>query len=380
MRQLAVSVGWLFAALAAAYVAIRFLLPYVIPFVLALGLTAAIEPLVRWGTRTLRLPRGVLVVAALSAAVALLFVGASIALARLFVEVRDLYDALPAWYARSGDDLNRWLAEVQRYSAGLPDWARTALEENRSSVYRWLSALLGRALEGLQRIPQAVTVVAVTLLATFFMSRDWPEISRALWGLVPGHWRARLAGAQADMVLGSWGFFKAQLQLAALTALLMAAGLWLLGSPYALTLGLVGGLLDLIPMVGPTVVLGPWALYLILTRQGADAVGLLVLLAAVLGIRQAVEPRVISRQIGVHPLATLIAVYLGVQLFGMAGFIVGPLVAVMLKTLVRAGLLPGLGSAVPPDHRSGSPPGAGPDAPSGRRPPGGRGRPVGPGR
>lgn len=361
MRQLVLSLLLLGAALAAMVVGIRYLLPYVIPFVLALVLAAAIEPLVGWGMRALRLPRGAMVLVALAAAVAVLFGLFTAGMARLFVEVRELYDALPGWYERSGDELNRWLEAAQRYSAGLPDWARSALEENRATVYRSLSAALGRALDALQRVPQAVAVVAVTLLATFFLSRDRPQLSQALWNTVPGHWRGRLAGAQADVLLSAWGFFKAQLQLAGITGVLVAAGLWLLGSPFAVTLGLVAGVLDLIPMVGPTVVLGPWIAYLAAGGRTGEAAALAVLLAAVLLIRQAVEPRVISRHIGLHPLATLIAIYVGVQLFGLTGFVLGPLVAIMLKAMVRAGLFPGLSPAAPP------PPPAGPAGAARRR-------------
>jgi len=300
------------------------------------------------------------VAVSLAAAVGILTVVVGLGAARLFDEVRELStEALPEFHRRSGELLEQLAARARLVSDSLPDWVRTAVEENWAGLYRLLSHGLEGLLRWLQRVPQWLAVAAVSLLASFFISRDRQLLRENAVRLVPDSWRRQLAGAKAEVLVASWGFVRAQVILMALTGLLTFLGLSAVGSPYALTLGLICGVLDLLPLVGPTAVFLPWIGYHALAGSPAFAVKLAVVYVVVVGIRQAVEPRVVGGRIGLHPLLTLFSVYLGIQLFGAAGFFLGPLLAIVLKALVRSGLVPLTGT--------GGPPGSHPPRPGPRR-------------
>ena len=70
------------------------------------------------------------------------------------------------------------------------------------------------------------------------------------------------------------------------------------------------------------------------------AIGLIIIYVVVLVTRQFLEPKVLGKQIGIHPLATLMSIYIGLQIFGIFGFIIGPVLMVIIKALQNANVLP----------------------------------------
>jgi predicted PurR-regulated permease PerM len=98
-------------------------------------------------------------------------------------------------------------------------------------------------------------------------------------------------------------------------------------------------IIDFIPIIGSIVILGPWALFHLLTGDLAMGTQLAILAAVLLIIRRTVEPKVMGTHIGLSPLATLIAMYLGLKLIGILGFIIGPLLVIAFNSAKEAGLI-----------------------------------------
>ena len=117
---------------------------------------------------------------------------------------------------------------------------------------------------------------------------------------------------------------------------LVIIGLLLLRVPYAVTIGLLIGLVDLLPYLGTGAVFVPWILYAVVDGSYAFAFGLAVLFGIIVIARQLAEPKIYSSSIGLNPLATLIAIFVGLKLFGIVGLIVGPALLVIAFSLHRA--------------------------------------------
>ena len=96
-------------------------------------------------------------------------------------------------------------------------------------------------------------------------------------------------------------------------------------------------LVDILPVLGVGTVLVPWGLLELLRGETGTGTGLLVLCAVMMLARQLLEPRIVGKSIGLHPLATLFAAYAGLQLFGLAGMLLGPAVALLVKGWVVPG-------------------------------------------
>lgn len=122
--------------------------------------------------------------------------------------------------------------------------------------------------------------------------------------------------------------------LVSLTGLESLIGLTILGVSYAHLLALTVAFFDFLPILGPGTFYIPWSIWMFLSGNIRLGIGLLILYAIIVVVRQLLEPKVIGQSIGLHPLATLIALYFGFTLLGVWGLILGPAIAIAYKAFV----------------------------------------------
>lgn len=320
---------------------------YVLPFVLAAGLAVLLLPVARWLERQ-GAPPGLAATLSLAGGMALLFAVFGGVLAVAIRELGHLGRMLPAYLVRWERLVDGWLRRWGEVRSGLgltPD----GLNGQLSGLTRVLEATVRHLLGWLIALPDGILVLLVALVAVFFLLRDRAVIGRWAEGCLPGPVGGRMRPFEMEVAAGTLGFVRAQATLVAITAVTTMAGLWLIGSRYALLLGILAGLLDLIPFLGPTALLLPWAGVLAMTGDMLGAAKLLAVLVSAALVRQTVEPRIIGQNTGLHPLVALVAFYAGVRLFGPAGFIIGPISAVV----IRAGARLLLGPPPAPTGRTG---------------------------
>jgi sporulation integral membrane protein YtvI len=207
-----------------------------------------------------------------------------------------------------------------------------------STVGSFIQNLFGNIPVILSWFPNAATVLIFSLLATFFISKDWDRLSAIGSRLVPE--KAKTSGRTVfvDLKKALFGFLKAQLTLISITTVIILIGLLILRVDYAITIALITGIVDIIPYLGTGLVFVPWIIYQIIAGNMALAIGLGILYILVLVQRQIMEPKILSSNIGIDPLATLISLFVGFKLIGFLGLIVGPVTLVIISTLYRANI------------------------------------------
>jgi sporulation integral membrane protein YtvI len=185
-------------------------------------------------------------------------------------------------------------------------------------------------------LPNAATVLIFSLLATFFISKDWYRLSTLGSKILPEKAKSSSRSVFIDLKKALFGFIKAQLTLISITTVIILIGLLILRVDYAITIALLTGIVDIIPYLGTGAVFVPWIIYVAIGGNMGLALGLGVLYIIVLVQRQIMEPKILSSNIGLDPLATLIALFVGFKLIGFLGLIVGPVTLVIISTLYRA--------------------------------------------
>ncbi len=327
-----------------AFLFLKYAMPFLFPFVLAAFLAVLIDPAVSAMEARWRLPRSVgaaLVILVLLTALTVLTVAG---LSRLGAELVNLSASLPAVYGRLTEAASRAAEFMGRVSAGLPPVLRDALDRQTAGAVNSAQGLVQALLAWLQSVlgglPGLLMIFLITGIATYLASRDKAVISRFLLAWTPPGWRRGVLSVKSDLTASTVGLIKAQFILVLLTFLVILAGLSWLGTPYALTLSVLSALLDVLPVLGPALVFVPWAAWAVITGEAGLAVFLLALYGAVALVRGVAQPYVIGERLGLHPLTVLLALYLGFRAFGPAGFVYGPLMAIVLKAAMAAGLLP----------------------------------------
>lgn len=340
---------WLYAILSlllfliGVYLVLMYALPLVLPFAVALLLAEIIDPLVERMTWRGRVPRSVAVGVILLLLAGLMITAVTAAIARLVLEIQTLIPQLPYLQA-VGMDIGRSFAEqFGAFNASLPASIQAMMAKNlvalEEALSKGLPSLAG-TLSAFSGLPAFITNLLIAMIATFFISRDRREIFDFLLSLFPTELRPKVRQVKGEVWTSAMGFAKAQMFLIGLTMVQSVIGLALIGSEYAVLMGLVIGFFDVLPLLGPATVYLPWIAYSLLFGSKVFGMKLLVLWAVVAGVRQVLEPKMVGDQIGLHPLAILLSVYLAFHFFGALGFVVGPLIAILLKSVMRSGLLP----------------------------------------
>lgn len=207
-----------------------------------------------------------------------------------------------------------------------------------TNVGEFIKAFLENIPKFLGWLPNAATVIVFSLLATFFISKDWNKFIGYGRKFIPVKARTSGKSVSEELKKALFGFIKAQLTLISITAGIVLVGLLILRVDYAITIALLIGLVDLLPYLGTGLVFVPWIIYSAFSGNLPLAIGLGVLYLVVIVQRQVMEPKIISSSIGLDPLATLISLFVGFQLFGFIGLIIGPVVLVIIRTLYTTGV------------------------------------------
>ncbi len=324
---------FIFGIIGGVFLSFKYVLPFFTPFVIGALLAMMIDPVVDLLEEKFKIPRGLSALVVLVLVVLVLIVFLTTGIARLVYELDLLLQTLPQYQAALGAFIDRvvlWFSEV---TSGLPKVLLNTLETGERSIYTAISNLIKQILAAVQKVPNFFIIGLISFLAAFFFSRDKRIISKAIFRFIPRSWRKQVFEVKEDVFVAFSGFLRAQLILISMTAVMAIIGLTILRIRYAWLLGLTAGILDLIPMMGPSAVFLPLALYLFAWDQLPMAIGVLVVLGVILLVRQLSEPRIVGSNVGLHPLATLIAIYLGFRLFGVSGFILGPLAVVTIKAI-----------------------------------------------
>lgn len=320
---------------------LRYAVVALLPFIIAFFFAVLIEPLVALFSR--RLPRGLGVFLSM-----LIFFGVAgslltLLIAHLVTELADVSEQLPAYLAETRHLLTSLLARMRESYGALPPEAVRYLEDGINaltvSARKSLGSLISSLLGFLGSLPNAALVLVVSILATYFISRDREKLGQLWRRLVPGPVGTRVAFLGQEAVGAFFGYCRAQVVLVMLTMLLSTVGLYLLKVKYALTLGLVIGFFDLIPVLGPSTIFIPWILVAFFTGAKAFSLKLLILYVIVFAVRQLFEARVIAMSVGAHPLAIMVAMYAGLKLIGVSGLVLGPVVVILVQAAYKASAL-----------------------------------------
>ena len=339
---------YLFSAAAAAglfYLVFRYLFWWVLPFLLALGVAAAVEPVVAYLRVHLRFRRSF---SALLLTLVLLFLlGGLLSLlgTTLANQAYALLKKAPLLLERVPQLLDAFFARLDGYSAAFPQWLRDSLYgavmRALSDAESFFSDLSGRLLSFLgsfaAALPRRVLSGATTVLAVYFTIASYPTLCRMFKTRLSGKTIRSLRLFRSGVTQSLSRYLRAELTISFLTFLQLLLGFFFLRQDYALLLAFLVTLLDALLVFGTGAALVPWALLSLLFSSVPKAIALLALYLCTLLVRNVLEPKLLASQAGLPPVASLFAMYLGFCTFGIAGMIAFPFLLLLAAQTYRLG-------------------------------------------
>jgi len=234
---------------------------------------------------------------------------------------------------------------------GLPVRVATVQKQALDQAQAISSVVLGSTLTILGGLTAFIVDLFLILVLSFYFLLDAQSIRNNLVRLLPARLRTHAFFVQAAFTKVVGGYLRGQLLMALTIGVAAGAGCAVLGVPYPLVIGLLAGLFELMPMIGP--VLGAVPAVLISLFQGFPLVLWVALLF--LGIQQVesnvIGPRITGHAVGLHPLGALLALLAGVELGGLLGALFAVPVAGILYVLAVAVYWQWRGQAVPQTQR-----------------------------
>ncbi len=317
-------------------------LPLGLPFLLAWLLSAAAEPAVAALGRRTKLPRAVRSAACMTALFLILGAVLWFFLRILWQELRLFVLRLPALLQGLQEPMARLRLGLEAMADRTPPEFAGVLRSRIANLFTGSSLVLStlsQKLTGLisallAKLPGLLVGLVTTVVAAYMLSAALPEVKAWVRGRLREPWLSRIRRFRGHIRRALGGWVRAQLKLMGVIFLLLSLGLWLLGEDFALLFAGIIAVLDALPVLGTGTVLIPWALFSFLRGVPGKGFGLLILYVVCSFTRSALEPRLVGRQLGLHPLLTLMAFYAGFRLLGVAGMLLGPILAILAKHLI----------------------------------------------
>lgn len=329
------------AALLGIFLGIRYLFPLLTPFLMAILVAFASEPLVRVLQKRLHFGRGLAsgigVTITLIVTVLLLLT----LLAFLLRELTQLAGVLPDLESTATDGI----ASLENFCLSLadrsPDNIRPVLTGGVEQIFSGSSQILDQvsvkalslASGVIKAVPDSALGLGTWVLASFMTSARLPRIKAFFRTQLPAKWRKSYLPALKRLRHALAGWLTAQLKLTGVTLCILTAGFLLLRISYAPLWAALISLVDALPILGTGTILVPWSLICFLQGDHIQAVGLLGIYAVAAVLRSVLEPKLVGKQLGLDPLVTLLALYVGYRLWGILGMLLSPLLAVTVTQI-----------------------------------------------
>ncbi len=198
--------------------------------------------------------------------------------------------------------------------------------ENRQAVTRYLTGLRSVT----NSVISGLIIIVLGPVMAFYLLVDLPRLRRGAMALIPPGRREEIRGLMDRIGQAVGGFFRGQLLVALFVGVASSIGLWAIGLPFWLLVGMVAGIFNLVPLVGPFIGGGLAVIIALISGQPLKAVWAALVLLAVQQIdNHLISPNVMGRTVQLHPVVVMLGLLVGASFAGLFGMLViVPLVAV----------------------------------------------------
>ena len=315
---------------------------FYIPFLIAFTISMLIEPVIKWLSRTTTLERK-------KSAIIVLIIFFSIIIGLLILGITTLITESSNLLSGINNYINMAYDEIQKISQNMRikifqnrDEINTIFQNATRSFLDTASSIISKVLQSILNLitslPEIGIYIAITIIATYFICADRFYILDQIEHHLPLEWTRKIGGHVREILSCLGNYLKAEIILVGIDFIIILIGLIFMNIlkfniRYPLLVALGIGFVDALPLVGSGIVIVPWAVISALNGNIGLAIGLIVLLAIIIIVRQLLEPKVVSSHIGIHPIVTLIAMYTGYRFLGLAGMLIGPILLIILKSI-----------------------------------------------
>lgn len=316
-----------------------------LPFIFAILIAILVEPVVNFFEKRLHFKRVLAVLTSL-----LLVIGGFVYIVSMLVSVIIKQLTTIYWATQSDADamipeLISKITEVRLFflRLDLPVQMQNTMQSSIQQAIVWgqhlISSIINSLVSFATMLPGLMIFLMIATVATFFIIKDRALIRSFILHIIPPAMRDSSQNILGRLIKAFVGFVKAYSILISITFILTLVAMKILDVQYALTLALIIAIADILPVLGPGTIYIPWITWEFISGQIGMGLALLVVYVIISAVRQFLEPKIVGDNIGLHPLVTLMSLYVGLKLGGVVGMIMGPVCVVIFIAIYRTGIL-----------------------------------------
>ncbi len=324
------------------YVAIKYLLPLLMPFVIGVIISAVFRKPIDFIHNKTKLSRVLISIIMLIFFYGALGFLASMIGFKAFNFLSNLFYSLPELYAKTVlPAIEQVIDNVMGHFPGIESLLQDFLDNINDSIFNFLkdasSTVVGTIARFATSLPSLLINFIFTIVSSFFFTIDYYRITRFVGAQFKGERREMLLKLKNNGIGTLGKFIRAYSAIISITFLEISIGFWILRIPNPFLFGLLISIIDIMPILGTGAVLLPWAIISLVIGNTKIGIGMLLLYIIITAVRQTIEPKIVGQQIGLHPILTLILMYVGAQLMGVLGLLILPIIATILVKLNEDG-------------------------------------------
>lgn len=326
------------------YIVIKYLLPLLMPFIIGLIIAVLFRRVIDYIDKKSRIKRSIVAIIILIVFYGILVLILSVIGAKVFTFVKDVFGQLPDLYRYTIEPAleeitNNFLEQFpdvkpyfEEFILNISDTIFSFVKNASTTVISTITGLAGK-------LPSLLIKLIFTIVSSFFFTIDYYRISDFLMRQFVGERRKMVVKLKNNGIGTIAKFIKAYSAIISITFLELSIGFWILGIPNPFLFGAMIAVIDVLPILGTGAVLLPWAVIALILGNTKLGIGMFILYIIITAVRQTIEPKIVGQQIGLHPIITLILMYVGAQLMGVLGLLLLPVIATIIKTLNDEGTI-----------------------------------------
>jgi len=345
-KKFIINVAFIATVYAVLYFIFVYMIHWVMPFIVGFLIALALRPVTKLVNRLVNSTgKGVaLFVIAMFYATAAIIIW--LIFTFLFAQITDLINVMPDLYFNKLEPLllefNDWI--VANMGTISPDAASTISQVITNGISYISDIIKNVSINVVQFVttlisnfPLYLISVIFTIVLSVFISVEYNNITTFIKRQLPDKFNSTFKEAQVFVTGTLWKMIKSYILILFITFVELLTGLTILNVTYALPIAAIVAILDIMPIIGTGGIIIPWAIVELILKNYRLGGGLLILYVTITVVRNIIEPRIIGHQIGLHPIITITVMYAGLRLFGFVGFIIAPIIAILVKYLNDTG-------------------------------------------
>lgn len=323
------------------FIAIKLSIFYM-PFLIALIIALILEPVIKFFIKNTSLNRKISSIIVLIVFFGLIIGLSTWGITRIIAESSNLLNGLNEYVEEAYKMWSNFIEKVDFDKINVSDDVKIAVEETFVDFLgkgsNAIKSGLTKVLNILTSIPTMLIYASITLISLYFITTDKVYIIDQMEHHLPRKWVNKICVHLSEILHTLGGYLKAQVVLIVISFFIVLIGLILLqimdyNIEYPVLAAIGIGFVDALPILGTGTVMIPWIIISFLNNDLKLSIALTVIYIIVVTARQLLEPKIVGRHIGIHPIFTLLAMYTGFKFIGVMGMFVGPILLIILNNI-----------------------------------------------